>query len=92
MLAEATFDRQPLMLATKLDWSTTGNCLAVKDQGSCGSCWAFAAIGVVECMISIKASVMAPGTKPVALSVQELVDCTTGSAANVSQFGKNYLN
>ncbi len=47
-----------------------GKCNGVKDQGSCGSCWAFAANGVHEC-----AHNMAGRGLP-RLSEQDLVDCS----------------
>jgi len=45
-----------------------------KNQGSCGSCWAFAATSVQEAMQAIKYN-----TTPVQLSEQEAVDCVTDS-------------
>ena len=46
----------------------------VKNQGGCGSCWAFAATSVQEAMEAIKND-----TTPVRLSEQEGVDCVTNS-------------
>jgi len=49
---------------------------AIKNQGSCGSCWAFGTTGGVEGAVAIKS-----GKAPVSLSEQQLVDCA-GSAGN----------
>merc|ERR1711988_39782 len=43
----------------------------VKDQGSCGSCWAFAAVAGME------ASAITQFGENAILSEQQLVDCTT---------------
>ena len=42
----------------------------IKDQGSCGSCWAFASAETAE-----SAAAIASDATPVALSPQQLVDC-----------------
>lgn len=53
------------------DWRTQGKLNPVKDQGSCGSCWAFAANGVHESTHAILKGGSVPD-----LSEQELVDCS----------------
>ena len=49
-----------------------GNMNPVKDQGSCGSCWAFAATAQMEGTINA----LFPGTNQAPISNQQLVDCT----------------
>jgi cathepsin L len=40
-------------LPTDVDWRTEGVVSAVKDQGMCGSCWAFAATATLESHVAI---------------------------------------
>lgn len=54
-----------------IDWSSEGMVQRVKDQGQCGSCWAFSTVGALESSFAIKGEPMPD------LSEQELVDCTT---------------
>jgi C1A family cysteine protease len=55
---------------TPVNWQTQGRVQKVKNQGQCGSCWAFSAIGSLESADAIKR-----GASPNDLSEQQLVDC-----------------
>lgn len=56
-------------LPSYFDWRDVDGCTSVKNQGSCGSCWAFATVGPLECNIKIKDGV------EVDISEQWLVSC-----------------
>eukprot|EP00605_Chrysophyceae_sp_TOSAG23-4_P000607 GSChrysophyteH1.ASY1.ANO1.684.1 assembled CDS len=53
----------------ELDWRSSGIVSAVKDQGHCGSCWAFASTAVVESSVAKASGLLFD------LSVQQMAMC-----------------
>ncbi len=63
------------LLPASFDWRALGGVTPIKNQGGCGSCWAFATVGTFECAIRIKDGVM------VNLAEQWLVSCNQETQA-----------
>jgi len=57
---------------TEWDWATKGAVTPVKDQGQCGSCWAFSATEAIESQWFLA------GNSLPTLAPQQIVDCDKG--------------
>ena len=62
-----------------IDWTKLGAVNAVKDQGQCGSCWAFSATSAIESAWKLS------GKPLINLAEQQLVDC----AGDTGNYGCN---
>ena len=81
-------------LPSSLDWRTKGVVTPVKDQGGCGSCWAFSATETVESALAMS------GGPLLELAPQQLVSCapnpdecggTGGCAGSTQPLAFDYL-
>lgn len=65
-----------------IDWRVSENLREVESQGSCGSCWAFAAGHTVQDRLSVA------GKPEEKLSIDELVDCVYESSVTTGAGGQ----
>ena len=66
-----TYDSSKVNLPSYKDWQNEGYVSSVKNQGNCGSCWAFAATATIESMHAIQNYGLLD------LSEEQLMECTT---------------
>jgi hypothetical protein len=78
----------PAPMANPIDWrNTAGVVTSVKNQGNCGTCWSFAAIGATEGAWALSGHIKVP---PVSLSEQELLDCAS-TVGDAGPYGINFI-
>ena len=82
-------------LPASVDWRDNGKVNIVRNQGSCGSCWAFATVATVESHIAIQTEQL------LSFSEQQLVDCAPnnhhcggvgGCEGSTQSLGMNYFH
>ncbi|XP_048553180.1 ervatamin-B-like [Triticum urartu] len=68
-MSKAQFESTP----DSVDWRAAGAVTQVKNQGSCGCCWAFAAVAATEGLVKIATGNL------ISMSEQQVLDCTGGA-------------
>jgi len=88
------FEKKKNELPESVDWREKGVISAVKNQGQCGSCWAFATTEMIESYAAISSGQMTQ------LSTQQVTSCTPnpvscgghgGCKGSIAQLGFNYI-
>jgi C1A family cysteine protease len=67
----STYHDIPITDKDSVDWRDEHKVTSIKNQGSCGSCWAFSSVGATESAWAIKHNMLSN------LSEQELIDCSS---------------
>jgi C1A family cysteine protease len=80
------FQDVELSLPTSIDWRTKGVVSQVRDQGQCGSCWAFSGTSTIESAVAIKTGTLHD------LSEQQSVSCAGLRYGNLGCNGGMYNN
>ena len=84
------FPKNKSKLPQQFDWRSKGKVTPVRYQGSCGACWAFAALASLESAYLIKGK---SNNKKFDLSEQQLLSCarTDGCKGGTSVDAFNYI-
>jgi cathepsin L len=72
--------------AASFDWRKQGKVTPVRDQGACGSCWAFAALGAYEGSYLIRNGVAADASEQDVLDCSKAGSCKGGWHTNVFDY------
>ena len=75
----------PEDLKRSVDWREAGGVAPVKDQGTCGSCWAFGTVAALEGALFVKTG------DQLTLSEQALVDCSWPEGNNGCDGGEDSM-
>lgn len=68
-LPKKNFNNSEIFKGTSVNWCDQGHCTPVKDQGHCGSCWAFGGVEMLESDYSIRYGEL------IELSTQQVTSC-----------------
>jgi hypothetical protein len=82
-LSPPNVQKMNITAPSSVDWVNQGAVSPVKNQGQCGSCWSFSAVGAIEGCYAIANGKASSPQGVTQFSEQNLVDCdTTDSACN----------